>query len=139
MYSLWCMPLAYCTVGQRAYAMHHILFYTIFKALYNTRTGTLLYKFNKMTCTAVHFSRKDAGINLKKLLPVLPAGGGSYFSLAFRWSARNFSRPISVRGCLSSPRMVGSGHVATSAPASAQSVICCELLMEAARIWVSKP
>ena len=52
----------------------------------------------------------------------LPATGQ-----AFRraWSARNFSSPLSVRGCLSSPSIAARGHVATSAPASRHWIICC--------------
>lgn len=46
---------------------------------------------------------------------------------AFRraWSARNFSSPLSVSGCLSSPSIAARGHVATSAPASRHWIICC--------------
>lgn len=58
--------------------------------------------------------------------------GGVVLSLpatrqAFRraWSARNFSSPLSVRGCLSSPSIAARGHVATSAPASRHWIICC--------------
>ncbi len=39
------------------------------------------------------------------------------------WSARNWARPLSVSGCLSSPLMAASGQVATSAPASRQRMM----------------
>ena len=41
------------------------------------------------------------------------------------WSARNFSSPLSVSGCLSSPSIAARGHVATSAPASRHWTMCC--------------
>ena len=49
------------------------------------------------------------------------------FRQTFRraWSARNFSSPLSVSGCLSSPSIAARGHVATSAPASRHWIICC--------------
>ena len=42
----------------------------------------------------------------------------------FSQSARNFSRPMSVSGCLSRPLMTLSGIVATSAPISADCTAC---------------
>ena len=41
------------------------------------------------------------------------------------WSARNFSSPLFVSGCLSNPSIAARGHVATSAPASRHWIICC--------------
>ena len=41
------------------------------------------------------------------------------------WSARNFSSPLFVIGCLSNPSIAARGHVATSAPASRHWIICC--------------
>jgi hypothetical protein len=45
-------------------------------------------------------------------------------------------RPISVRGCFKSPRMGSSGHVHTSAPASAHLTMWRGLRIEAASISV---
>ena len=55
---------------------------------------------------------------------------------ALAWSARNFSRPLSVSGCLSRPLMADSGPVMTSAPIWAHSMTCMVWRTEAARISV---
>ena len=55
---------------------------------------------------------------------------------ALAWSARNFSRPLSVSGCLSRPLMAESGPVITSAPIWAHSMTCMVWRTEAARISV---
>ena len=52
------------------------------------------------------------------------------------WSARNWARPLSVSGCLSSPLMAASGQVATSAPASRQRMMWFVWRIEAASTCV---
>ncbi len=64
---------------------------------------------------------------------------GTLSDLIFFASSRNLAKPMSVRGCFSSPRIDSNGHVHTSAPASAHFTIWSGLRMEAARISVSKP
>ncbi|SHJ93305.1 hypothetical protein SAMN05444371_0332 [Epilithonimonas mollis] len=57
---------------------------------------------------------------------------------SFLESATNCARPESVSGCFSRLRIDGRGEVITSAPIFAQLMICIGLLMDAARISVSK-
>src|SRR5689334_8021002 len=54
-------------------------------------------------------------------------------ALNFFASAKNFASPLSVNGCFKRSRIDESGHVATSAPASAHFTMCRELRIDAAR------
>ena len=51
-------------------------------------------------------------------------------------SSKNLANPISVKGCFNNPRIESSGHVQTSAPASAHLIMCKGLRMDAASISV---
>ena len=61
------------------------------------------------------------------------------YKFAFLWSAKNFAKPMSVKGCLSNPKIEVRGQVQTSAPASAARTMCNGLRIEAAKISVAKP
>ncbi len=60
-----------------------------------------------------------------------------YFSTCFCQSARNFSRPMSVSGCLASCSMTLYGMVQMSAPIIPACRTCCGLRTEATMISVS--
>ena len=83
-----------------------------------TKNTTIKIPAQEMIATTPRFGCSNRGVAVLSL-PVTRQ--------AFRraWSARNFSSPLSVSGCLSSPSIAARGHVATSAPASRHWIICC--------------
>ncbi len=56
---------------------------------------------------------------------------------AFAWSAKNCAKPLSVNGCFKRDNMALNGPVITSAPISAQLIMCMAWRTDAAKIWVS--
>ena len=58
------------------------------------------------------------------------------FLIYFLASAKNFDKPISVKGCCSNPTMAERGAVTTSAPIFAQLIMCIVCLTDAAKISV---
>ena len=62
----------------------------------------------------------------------------TFAACAFSQSFRNFSRPMSVSGCLKHASITDAGHVQTSAPMRAASTMCIGMRTLATRTSVGK-